>query len=757
MNRFSPRAQHALNEALASAQRAGHSYVGSEHLLLSLAREKGSSAADALRRAGLDDKKIQLQIELLVGQGTPSRLLPSDMTPSLKQIIELSLLESRSQGQSVIGSEHLLLALLKQPGCRARSILTRLGADVDLICGELTHWTGDGLPLEFGGDESPLLKTQTLKNFGVDLTAQARFGRIDPLIGRDGEIRRLTQILCRRQKNNPVLIGEPGVGKTAIAEGLALLIAKNRVPEGLRGKRVVMLDLAGMIAGAKYRGEFEERLKNTLAEVKKIGNLILFIDEIHIIVGAGAAEGAVDAANILKPSLARGEFQVIGATTTEEYRRYIEKDSALSRRFQPIMVEEPDCERSIEILKGVRPRYEQFHRVKIDDEAIEAAVRLSKRYLPERRLPDKAIDLIDEAAAKLRIAAADRPPALPAEPPRVSEERVRALLGEITGIPISEPGGGAGREFVELEQILEQSVIGQSEAVKKVAGVIRRSRAGLADERRPTGSFLFLGPTGVGKTELARALARALFQSEEAVIRLDMAEYMEKNSVSKLIGSPPGYVGYEEGGQLTEKVRRHPYSIILLDEIEKAHPEVFSMLLAVLEDGRLTDSSGRTVDFCNTVIIMTSNIGARSMAAGSQPLGFAAADGADTGRRERALEELKRVCSPEFLNRIDEIVVFSPLCERDCAVIARRLLGELKDRLARQQVHLEMDESLAQHIASRGYSARYGARALRRLTQSEIADELATMILRGELTPGERGVLEMREGKLTVRRKALIP
>lgn len=796
---FTQKANTALNAAIEYAENLGHTYIGSEHLLLGLLSSEGSVAYTALTARNITADNVETAVRNSVGIGTPTVLSPNDFTPRSKNIIETAVTIARSLGHGYVGTEHLLIAILRDSSCYAMDILDAMNVSAADIAEEITKSVNVSQ-----NDASPKSKEQskgktetpTLDQFGRDLTAIARQGKIDPVIGRQKEIERVIQILCRRTKNNPCLIGEPGVGKTAIAEGLALKIASGEVPEILKDKRIVALDLTGMVAGTKYRGDFEERIKSAIDEVSKAGNIILFIDEVHTLIGAGAAEGAVDAANILKPALARGEMQVIGATTIEEYRKNIEKDSALERRFQSVLVGEPSREEAVEILKGIRDKYEAHHKVKITDEAIEAAVKMSSRYIGDRFLPDKAIDLIDEAASKVRLRAYTPPEdirELEEKIKRINEEKasavnsqnfeqaaalrdeekevkahlenakegwkkqnsetngvvtpdeIAAIVSEWTHIPVVQLTEEESLRLLHMEEELHRRIVGQDQAVSAVAKAIRRGRVGLKDPNRPTGSFIFLGPTGVGKTELCKTLAATLFGDESAMIRLDMSEFMEKHTVSKLVGSPPGYVGYDEGGQLTEKVRRKPYSVVLFDEIEKAHPDVFNMLLQILDDGVLTDSQGRKVDFKNCIIIMTSNVGAKLITnAGNAALGFKGEEGNGTMSqsdiKDAVMGELKKCFRPEFLNRVDDIIVFEQLNKDDIKEIARRMLKTLKNRVHDMGIELSFDDSAIEKIADEGFDPVYGARPLRRAIQSEIEDKLSEEMLDGRITSGNKYV-----------------
>lgn len=802
---FTQKANEALNAAIEYAENLGHTYIGSEHLLLGLLTSEGSVAYTALTARNITADDVENAVRNSVGIGTPTVLSPNDFTPRSKNIIETSITIARSLGHGYVGTEHLLIAIIRDSSCYAMDILDSLNVSASDIAEEITKNVNVSQN-ETSNSKNPSkakgkTETPTLDQFGRDLTAVARQGKIDPVIGRQKEIERVIQILCRRTKNNPCLIGEPGVGKTAIAEGLALKIASGEVPEILKDKRIVALDLTGMVAGTKYRGDFEERIKSAIDEVSKSGNIILFIDEVHTLIGAGSAEGAVDAANILKPALARGEMQVIGATTIEEYRKNIEKDSALERRFQSVLVGEPSREETVEILKGIRDKYEAHHKVKITDEAIEAAVKMSSRYIGDRFLPDKAIDLIDEAASKVRLRAYTPPEdirELEDKIKRIDEEKasavnsqnferaaalrdeekeikthlanakeswkkqnsetngvvtpdeIAAIVSEWTHIPVVQLTEEESQRLIHMEEELHRRIVGQDQAVSAVSKAIRRGRVGLKDPNRPTGSFIFLGPTGVGKTELCKTLAATLFGDESAMIRLDMSEFMEKHTVSKLVGSPPGYVGYDEGGQLTEKVRRKPYSVVLFDEIEKAHPDVFNMLLQILDDGVLTDSQGRKVDFKNCIIIMTSNVGAKLITnEGASALGFKGEDNGGTMSREdirsAVMGELKKCFRPEFLNRVDDIIVFEQLGKEDIKEIARRLLKTLKNRVHDMGIELDFDDSAIDKIADEGFDPVYGARPLKRAIQSQIEDRLSEEMLEGRMTSGNKYICKHKD------------
>ena len=845
-DKFTESANNALNNALELARNFGHNYVGSEHLLLGILKEKNCVAAKILENRGIMFENIRAQVLHQSGYGEKTSTSAADYTPRVKSIIESSLTEAQSLGHNYIGTEHLLMALLQEGDCQALKALLAEGGHIHLIYNDILNYysaqgytspinpqqqpkipptIGDMLSApphqHFGAAHPPYahghghghgnqpntnLKkggspTPALNQFGKDLTAEALNGRLDPIIGRDREMERVIQILSRRTKSNPCLIGEPGVGKTAVVEGLAQRIVQKNVPDSLTGKRVITLDLPGMIAGAKYRGEFEERLKNVMEEIRKNPDIIIFIDEIHTIIGAGAAEGAVDAANILKPALSRGEMQVIGATTTVEYRKYIEKDAALERRFQSVMVGEPTEEESVDILKGLRDRYEAHHKVKITDEAIAAAVKLSRRYINDRFLPDKAIDLIDEAASRVRMNSLVHTPEIKELENQIKqlknekEEAIRAqdfnraaeirdkereatdkfndalkdwsdkkdsakisitdddiadIITSATNIPVKQLLKEEAEKLVNLEETLHQRIVGQNEAVNAISRAIRRSRVGLKDPKRPTGSFIFLGPTGVGKTEVCKALSEILFGDESAMIRVDMSEYMEKHSVSKLIGSPPGYVGYDDAGQLTEKIRKRPYSVVLFDEIEKAHPDVFNILLQILEDGILTDAHGRRVDFKNTVIIMTSNVGS-DINSSAKLLGFsgAASDVQESEtRKSKSLEALKSTFKPEFLNRIDEIITFDKLTSDEIKEITVKMLAEIKKRVESLGIEIEFDDKCTALLSEEGYDPTYGARPLRRAIQRKIEDSFATQMLEGKIKKGEKVTVTADDGKI---------
>ncbi len=802
---FTEKANKALNLAVESAENLGHDYIGSEHVMLGLIKEGSGVAHTVLSKLGVTAEDYEKLLRERIGYGEKTSLTPESLTPRTKQILQVAAMAGARFNSAYVGTEHILIALLQDESCYAIRFLKILGVDPDRVVRELSGAVGgQGFA---GGPESgkdPGKKGTALEQFGRDLTALAREGKIDPVIGRSEEIQRVIQILSRRTKNNPVLIGEPGVGKTAVAEGLALKINAGDVPETLKKKRLISLDLTGMVAGTKYRGDFEERIKSAIDQVKRDGDVLLFIDELHTIIGAGSAEGSTDAANILKPALARGDFQVIGATTINEYRKHIEKDAALERRFQPVTVGEPTEEEAVEILSGLKDRYEAHHKVKITDEALEAAVKLSARYISDRFLPDKAIDLVDEAASRVRLRTFTAPESLQELENRIKElegdkaaavnsqdferaadlrDRQKELSEELerardqwtaenersssvvdagaiadivamwTGVPVSQLTEEESQRLLRLEETLHKRVVGQEEAVSAIARAIRRGRVGLKDKNRPIGSFIFLGPTGVGKTELCKALAEAMFGDEKAMARFDMSEYMEKHTVSRLVGSPPGYVGFDEGGQLTEAVRRKPYSVVLFDEIEKAHPEVFNLLLQILEDGRVTDSQGKTVDFKNTVIIMTSNVGARLITEKQSSLGFAGAESAagDFEKiKETVLGELKNLFKPEFLNRVDDIIVFHKLTKEDTAKIAGRMLLTLSSKLTEMGVTVEFTPAAVELIAGKGYDPAYGARPLRRAIQSELEDVISERMLEGSISAGKRYRCDAADGEFRI-------
>jgi len=814
-DRFTELAREAIQAAHAAAEEMGHGYIGSEHILLGLSKGSGDSVARrVLLDYGLTTDLLCDLVEKYVGRGEPGQPAQG-LTPRAKRVIELAVASAAQLGHRYVSTEHLLMGVLREHESVAAKLIVSVGVDLNRMYTDLINMFGI---LDFshqGSAKTPKpaknKDTKTLDQFSRDLTELAAAGGLDPVVGRDKEISRVIQILSRRSKNNPVLVGEPGVGKTAIAEGLAQKIIAGDVPEDLRDKRIVTLDLTGMLAGTKYRGDFEERIRTALEEVKKAGDIILFIDELHTIIGAGAAEGAIDAANIVKPALGRGELQIIGATTLEEYRKHIEKDAALERRFQPVTVDEPTEEESVRILRGLRDKYEAHHKLKISDEAIEAAVTMSSRYITDRFLPDKAIDLIDEAASRVRMESLTAPQdmkdlegkidalrmekeeaiasqrferaallrdeenALRAEMEdrrrrweearqgqgkSVTKEDIAAVVSGWTGIPVTSLTEDESQRLLAMEDILHSRVVGQDEAVKAVARAIRRGRVGLKDPKRPTGTFLFLGPTGVGKTELCRALAEAVFGDEEAMIRVDMSEFMEKHTVSKLIGSPPGYVGYDEGGQLTEKVRRKPYSVVLFDEIEKGHEDVFNILLQIMEDGILTDGQGRRVDFKNTIIVMTSNVGAKNITERRKQLGFSSAsDKGDSTRsleeiRGAVMEELKKTFRPEFLNRIDETIVFHQLSRADISQIAAQMLEVVIRRMEGIGIRLTVDRTAVDLLAEQGFDPVYGARPLRRAIQSAVEDQAAEQLLEGKLKAGDTVEVVGEDGEVRLRTKA---
>ena len=809
--RFTERAQTALRLAQECSAELGHGYVGSEHLLLGLSREGRGVAARVLQSAGLEPETLRAAIARTVGVGAPGALPSQGLTPRCKKIIEISLAEAARLGHHYVGTEHLLLGILREGDGVAVRVLSGAGLEPRRLLGDVTAAMGGEAPPPYRSGGKPRSErdyageSKLLEQFCRDLTRMAASALLDPVVGRDKEIDRVIQILSRRQKNNPALIGEPGVGKTAVAEGLARRLVAGEVPDELRRKRLLSLDLSAMVAGTKYRGEFEERVKNILTEVRRLGDIILFIDELHTIVGAGSAEGAIDAANIIKPALGRGEIQVVGATTTDEYRRYIEKDAALERRFQPVTIQEPDPDTTRAILHGLRDRYEAHHKLTITNEAIDEAISLSTRYICDRRLPDKAIDLIDEAASRVRMERLGAPPDLRALEEKVSaarrekEEAIRnqdfekaamlrdaegdfrreleaqqtvwrsgqhagcvtaedvaAVVSGWTGVPVTTLTEAESQRLLRLEEVLHQRLVGQEEAVRAVARAVRRGRVGLKEPGRPTGCFLFLGPTGVGKTELCKALAEALFGSEEALLRFDMSEYMEKHTVSRLIGSPPGYVGHEEGGQLTERVRRRPYSVVLFDEIEKAHPDIWGILLQIMEDGVATDAQGRKADFRNTVIVLTSNVGAGRITSKGSRLGFALQErrGDETRPqselRAAVLEDLKKVFRPEFLNRLDETIVFTQLGREEIRAIARRLLEQVARRLEALGVELRYTDEAVDALARSGFDPDYGARPLRRAIRTQVEDICAELLLSGALTRGCAALLHVQDAALSL-------
>lgn len=809
--RFTEKAEKALSLSQESAAQLLHNYVGTEHLLLGLLREGNGVAAKVLYAQGVTEEKVVQKIDMLIGRGSEAVEQPVGFTPRTKRVLELSFREARKMGHNFIGTEHLLLGIMKEGDSVAVRVLMELGVDMQRTIGEIIKQLGEEPPGTVASQRQTNGKnnaTPILNQFGKDLTDMVVDGKIDPVIGRSKEIERIVQILCRRTKNNPCLVGEPGVGKTAIIEGLAQKIIDGDIPEILKDKRVVTLELSSMVAGAKYRGEFEDRLKRAMEEIKKAGNILLFIDETHTIIGAGAAEGAIDASNILKPLLARGEIQLIGATTIDEYRKHIEKDAALERRFQPIMVGEPSPEEAVEILKGVRDKYEAHHGVTITDEAIEASVKLSARYITERFLPDKAIDLIDEAASRTRLKTFTAPPDMKKLEEKIerlrkekedaiinqeyekaasirdeehklkerlekqkdtwqhknqvnkhiiTEEEIADIISIWTGIPLKKLAQQEAERLMKMEEILHQRVIGQEEAVKATSKAIRRGRVGLKDPKRPIGSFIFSGPTGVGKTELTKALAEAVFGDENAMIRIDMSEYMEKHSVSRLIGSPPGYVGFDEGGQLTEKVRRKHYAVVLFDEIEKAHPDVFNILLQILEDGRLTDSRGRLVDFKNTIIILTSNVGARQITEPKR-VGFASENASTSAKnyqemKSNVMTELKGTFRPEFLNRIDEIIVFHPLSQEHIGKIVEVMLKGLLRRIEQRDIRIEVTEEAKAILAKDGFDPTFGARPLRRTIQNLVEDKLAEEMLEGRISEGDTAEIYKDGDAIAIRKK----
>nr|AGW80480.1 Clp protease ATP binding subunit [Planktothrix agardhii NIVA-CYA 68] len=805
--RFTEKAIKVIMLAQEEARRLGHNFVGTEQILLGLIGEGTGVAAKVLKSMGVNLKDARIEVEKIIGRGSGFVAVEIPFTPRAKRVLELSLEEARQLGHNYIGTEHLLLGLIREGEGVAARVLENLGVDLSKVRTQVIRMLGETAEVAAGGSSSRT-KTPTLDEFGSNLTQMAAEGKLDPVVGRQKEIERVIQILGRRTKNNPVLIGEPGVGKTAIAEGLAQRIATDAGPKLLEDKRVVTLDIGLLVAGTKYRGEFEERLKKIMDEIRTAGNVILVIDEVHTLIGAGAAEGAIDAANILKPALARGELQCIGATTLDEYRKHIERDAALERRFQPVMVGEPSVSETIEILFGLRERYEQHHKLKISNEALEAAAKLSDRYISDRYLPDKAIDLMDEAGSRVRLINSQLPPAAKEldkelrqvlkekdeavrsqdfdragelrdremeikaqirtisqtkkaettrsedDSPIVTEEDIAQIVASWTGVPVNKLTESESEKLLNMEGTLHQRLIGQDEAVKAVSRAIRRARVGLKNPNRPIASFIFSGPTGVGKTELTKALAAYFFGSEEAMVRLDMSEYMERHTVSKLIGSPPGYVGYNEGGQLTEAVRRRPYTVVLFDEIEKAHPDVFNMLLQILEDGRLTDAKGRTVDFKNTLIIMTSNIGSKVIEKGGGGLGFEFSENQNDAQYNRIRnlvnEELKQYFRPEFLNRLDEIIVFRQLNKEEVKEIAVILLKEVFGRLIEKGITLEVTDKFKERLVEEGYNPSYGARPLRRAIMRLLEDSLAEEILSGRIKEGDTAVVDIDENAQVV-------
>lgn len=800
---FTEKANKSLNAAVKAAEDLGHTYIGSEHILLGLLSDTSTVAGAVLAAHNITYADIEEELKRSIGVGVPTELQPDDFTPRSKNILETSVAFARQMGQQLVGTEHVLLAIAREGSCSATLLLSRAGVSMQDIVNDVSKalmggTANAGTDNKDGGKENESMLSQ----FGRDLTKLAKDGKIDPVIGRQKEIERVIQILSRRTKNNPCLIGEPGVGKTAIAEGLALKIVSGEVPELLKDKKIYSLDLTGMVAGTKYRGDFEERIKKVIDEVKNAKDVILFIDEVHTLIGAGSAEGAADAANILKPSLARGELQIIGATTIEEYRKHIEKDAALERRFQPVMVDEPSQEEAIEILKGIKDKYEAHHKVKITDEAIESAVKLSTRYIGDRYLPDKAIDLIDEAASRVRLRSYTAPSDLKeledkkksVEAEKLSavnaqeferaatlrdEERkldkeikdkkenwhdmagkshdevtpadIADIVSSWTGVPVTQLSTEESDRLLHMEDELHRRIVGQDEAVEAVSRAIRRGRVGLKDPKKPIGSFIFLGPTGVGKTELCKALAAAMFDDENAMIRLDMSEYMEKHTVSRLIGSPPGYVGYDEGGQLTEKVRRKPYSVVLFDEIEKAHPDVFNMLLQILDDGVLTDGQGRRVDFKNCIIIMTSNVGAKLISQKQKAFGFAAGakelEQNEKEIKDAVMGELRNTFRPEFLNRVDDIIVFQRLTKENIKEIASRLLAVLQKRVEDMGIEVTFSDEAVSKIADAGFDDVYGARPLKRAIQSRIEDALSEEMLKGNVKKGGKYICNVKDDK----------
>ena len=813
--RFTEKAIKVIMLAQEEARRLGHNFVGTEQVLLGLIGEGTGVAAKTLKSMGVTLKDARAEVEKIIGRGSGFVAVEIPFTPRAKRVLELSWDEARQLGHNYIGTEHLLLGLIREGEGVAARVLENLGVDLNKIRSNVVKMLGESKPQSVSSGSSSSssssggkTKTPSLDEFGRDLTLAAQELRLDPVVGREKEIERVIQILARRTKNNPVLIGEPGVGKTAVAEGLATRIVNAEVPDILDGKKVIQLDMGLLVAGTKYRGEFEERLKKIMDEIRQAGNIILVIDEMHTLIGAGAAEGAIDAANILKPALSRGEIQVIGATTLDEYRKYVEKDSALERRFQSVIIDEPTEDESIEIIKGLKPKYEDHHKLIISDDAIVASVKLSNKYITDRFLPDKAIDVIDEASSKVRLKVSNLSPEgkelekelrniikekedairnqefekasqlrddeaemkdriremaqkyreeHEANKPTVTAENVAEVIATMTGVPVTKLTEGESERLLKLEDTLHERVIGQHDAVVAISKAIRRARVGLKSPNRPIGSFIFSGPTGVGKTELAKALAEAVFGSEDNMIRVDMSEFMEKHSTAKLIGSPPGYVGYDDGGHLTELVRKKPYSVILFDEIEKAHPDVFNIMLQILDDGRLTDAKGRHINFKNTIIIMTSNVGA-SMITTTSKLGFSTNDDESKDKyeklKETVTEEMKKAFRPEFLNRIDETIVFAHLSQEEIREIVELMLKDLFKRLAERELSVEVTDEVKDHLAKNGYSEAYGARPLRRLIQRKIEDMLAEEILSGKYAPGDTIVIKLVDDKIAFDKKS---
>jgi len=816
--RFTEKAIKVIMLAQEEARRLGHNFVGTEQVLLGLIGEGTGVAAKTLKSMGVNLKDARTEVEKIIGRGSGFVAVEIPFTPRAKRVLELSWDEARQLGHNYIGTEHLLLGLIREGEGVAARVLENLGVDLNKVRSNVIKMLGESKPSVSAGSSSSgssssssssgKTKTPSLDEFGRDLTLAAQELRLDPVVGREKEIERVIQILARRTKNNPVLLGEPGVGKTAVAEGLAIRIVNAEVPDILDGKKIIQLDMGLLVAGTKYRGEFEERLKKIMDEIRQAGNIILVIDEMHTLIGAGAAEGAIDAANILKPALSRGEIQVIGATTSDEYRKYIEKDSALERRFQPVIIDEPTEDESIEIIRGLKPKYEEHHNLIISDDAIIAAVKLSNKYVNDRFLPDKAIDVIDEASSKVRLKASKMCPEAKelekdlkdlikrkeeairnqefeeasqlrddegelrdkirevsarwkeendADKVTVTAEDVAQVIAMMTGVPVTKLTEGESERLLKLEDTLHQRVIGQHDAIVAISKAIRRARVGLKSPNRPIGSFIFCGPTGVGKTELAKALAEAMFGSEDNMIRVDMSEFMEKHSTAKLIGSPPGYVGYDDGGHMTELVRKKPYSVVLFDEIEKAHPDVFNIMLQILDDGRLTDSKGRHISFKNTVIIMTSNVGA-SMIANKSKLGFSTGDNESKDRYERlkdtVSEEMKKAFRPEFLNRIDETIVFAHLSKEEIRQIVDLMLKDLLKRLAEKELNIDVTDEVKDHLAENGYSEAYGARPLRRLIQRKLEDSLAEEILSGKYGAGDTIRVTLVDGKISFEKAA---